>query len=40
MLDCAWYFERGSADDCRERRKIDALTALGRGRFFHALFRD
>jgi len=40
LFDAVWYFERGTAADCRERGKIDALTALGRQGFFDALFRN
>jgi Ser/Thr protein kinase RdoA (MazF antagonist) len=38
FFDCIWYFQRGTADNCYERRKIDALNSLGRQRFFEALF--
>ena len=38
LFDCIWYFGRGAADDCRERRKIDALESLGREAFYRALF--
>jgi homoserine kinase len=38
LIDCVWYFERGPADDFREKRKIDALTNLGTQRFFDELF--
>ncbi len=39
LIDCVWYFERGSADDFREKSKIDALKTLGRKAFFDQLFR-
>ena len=38
LIDCVWYLGRGAADDFRERNKIDALTNLGRQRFFDELF--
>ncbi len=38
LFDCVWYFGRGDAADFREKRKIDGLTAMGRRRFFDALF--
>jgi Ser/Thr protein kinase RdoA (MazF antagonist) len=38
LIDCVWFFSRGSAQDFREKRKIDALNALGRQRFYAALF--
>jgi len=39
LFDCVWYFGRGSADDFREKRKIEALNQWGRQRFFDGLFR-
>ncbi len=39
LFDCVWYFGRGSADDFKEKRKIEALNSLGRQKFFDALFR-
>lgn len=39
FFDCVWYFGRGTADDCYERRKIDILKSIGRQRFFEALFQ-
>jgi Ser/Thr protein kinase RdoA (MazF antagonist) len=38
LFDCVWYFERGSADDFYEKRKIEALDRLGRPAFFDQLF--
>ena len=38
LFDCVWYFGRGAANDFREKRKIDALTNLGRQEFFDELF--
>jgi Ser/Thr protein kinase RdoA (MazF antagonist) len=38
LFDCVWYFERGEADDFRERNKIEALADLGSRGFFDALF--
>ncbi len=38
MLDCIWYFERGDVSDFYERRKIEYLNNLGRGRFYEELF--
>jgi homoserine kinase len=40
LFDCVWYFARGAPDDFRERNKIEALTGLGRQRFFEALFHS
>jgi Ser/Thr protein kinase RdoA (MazF antagonist) len=40
LLDCIWYFNRGSANDFREKRKINALTNLGRQNFFAELFHS
>lgn len=40
LFDCVWYFDRGSAEDFYERRKIDSLNRLGRQAFFEALFRS
>ncbi|MCD6284626.1 MAG: homoserine kinase [Anaerolineae bacterium] len=39
LFDCVWYFGRGSADDFKEKRKIEALNSLGRQRFFDEFFR-
>ena len=38
LFDCVWYFGRGGASDFREKRKIDALTDLGRQIFIDELF--
>ncbi len=38
LIDCVWYFSRGPADDFFEKRKIEALTNLGRQQFFDELF--
>lgn len=38
LFDCVWFFNRGSAADFYEKRKIDALTNLGRQNFFTELF--
>ena len=38
LIDCIWFFARSSADDFYEKRKIEALTELGRQRFYEALF--
>ncbi|GLV60238.1 hypothetical protein KDH_70580 [Dictyobacter sp. S3.2.2.5] len=38
MFDCIWYFERGQVSDFFEKRKIDALDALGRDAFYRSLF--
>jgi homoserine kinase type II len=40
LFDCVWYFGRGSAGDFYERHKIEALTDLGRQRFFDGLFHQ
>lgn len=39
MFDCIWYFERGSANDFYEKRKIEYLNALGRKEFYKRLFK-
>jgi len=39
LMDCVWYFERGNAKDFYEKRKIDALNELGRGKFFEKIFK-
>jgi len=38
LIDCLWYFRRGTAEDFFEKRKIDALNNLGREKFFGNLF--
>jgi Ser/Thr protein kinase RdoA (MazF antagonist) len=38
LFDCVWYFGRGSGVDFYERRKIESLNSLGRGRFTEGLF--
>ena len=38
LFDCVWFFKRGTARNCYERRKIEALKALGRHRLVEALF--
>jgi Ser/Thr protein kinase RdoA (MazF antagonist) len=38
LMDCVWYFRRGSGSDFYERRKIDFLDSVGRERFHRALF--
>jgi Ser/Thr protein kinase RdoA (MazF antagonist) len=38
LFDCVWYFDRGSAADCYERTKIQALNDMGRQAFVDALF--
>ncbi|MEZ4679902.1 MAG: homoserine kinase [Caldilineaceae bacterium] len=38
LIDCLWFFERGTAEDFYERRKIDCLDGLGRAAFVQALF--
>ncbi len=38
LMDCVWYFGRGDATDFYEKRKIDALQALGRAEFFAGIF--
>jgi homoserine kinase type II len=39
LYDCVWYFGRGSADDFKEKRKIEALNSLGKQRFLDELCR-
>lgn len=38
LFDCVWYFERGSAADCYERIKIEALNTMGRNAFYDMIF--
>jgi len=38
LIDCVWYFERGDAEDFYEKRKIDYLNNIGRGKFYQELF--
>lgn len=38
LFDAIWYFQRGEASDFYERRKIEALNALGREGFAAMLF--
>ena len=38
LFDCVWYFDRGSAGDFLEKRKVKALNGLGRQRFIDTLF--
>lgn len=38
LFDCIWYFERGDADDFREKRKVDYLNDLGRDKFYAEMF--
>lgn len=38
LVDCLWYFDRGSYDDFFERRKIEAINQMGRDRFYNQLF--
>lgn len=38
LIDCIWFFRRGAAHDFFEKRKINALTKLGRQNFMDALF--
>ena len=40
LFDSVWYFGRGSGDDFHERRKMDALSSLGRQRFFERFFQS
>jgi Ser/Thr protein kinase RdoA (MazF antagonist) len=40
LLDCIWYFKRGSAHDFYEKRKIEYLNKLGRETFAHKLFTE
>jgi homoserine kinase type II len=40
LIDCLWFFARGSGEDFYERRKIDFLNRLGREQFETALFRN
>ncbi len=38
LIDCVWFFGRGEVNDFFEKRKIDALTKLGREGFCAELF--
>lgn len=38
LFDCVWYFNRGGPNDFYEKRKLDALNALGRGGFYTQIF--
>ena len=38
LMDCIWYFKRGSAKDFFEKRKIDSLNSLGRDKFYKEVF--
>jgi homoserine kinase type II len=38
LMDCVWYFGRGSVADFYEKRKVDFLNNLGRKKFFNELF--
>ncbi len=38
LIDCLWYFERGSYRDFFEKRKIEALNQIGRRQFYNQLF--
>jgi Ser/Thr protein kinase RdoA (MazF antagonist) len=40
LFDAIWYFERDTAADCRERKKLDALKRLGRQHFVDAVFGE
>jgi len=40
LIDCLWFFARGSGEDFYERRKIEFLDSLGREQFETALFRN
>ena len=38
LMDCVWYFSRGSGGDFYERQKMDFLGSVGREHFQRALF--
>jgi hypothetical protein len=38
LIDCVWFFGRGSVDDFYEKRKIDSLKTLGWRQYCDALF--
>ena len=40
LIDCVWFFSRGTVDDFYEKRKIDFLTGLGRQQFFTQIFSN
>jgi homoserine kinase type II len=40
LIDCIWYFHRGTVDGCHEKRKIDYLNRLGRDSYMAALFPE
>lgn len=38
LFDSIWYFERGDVNDFYEKRKLDAINAIGRKGFYQAIF--
>jgi homoserine kinase type II len=38
LIDCVWYFGRGSSEQFYEKSKIDGLDGLSRQKFFDKLF--
>lgn len=38
LLDCIWYFKRGSAENFFEKKKINLLNEFGREKFRAAIF--
>ncbi|MTI47932.1 homoserine kinase [Sporosalibacterium faouarense] len=38
LIDCIWFFERGSSENFYERRKIEFLDNLGREKFYEKVF--
>ena len=38
LVDCIWYFDRGTLPDFFEKRKLDALDRLGRDEFNRRLW--
>lgn len=38
LIDCLWYFDRGTMNDFFEKRKIDAINRIGREEFCRRLF--
>ncbi|AZN41425.1 homoserine kinase [Paenibacillus albus] len=38
LMDCVWYFDRGTTQNFYEKRKIDFLNAIGREQFHNQLF--
>jgi homoserine kinase type II len=40
LFDGVWFFGRGTVENLYEKRKIEALSNIGRNKFFEALFSE